>query len=486
MNRIGKWDKQRWINVALILLVIVTIASSAILINLGRYTTLVLDDFDYGMDLYHLIQSGNHGLADVFSVALNKVIAMRSEWQGTYFGIFVMALNPLVFNSSLGWLLPTVAIAVIFLGNCCLFLWLGKKLNLSMQWKWILILAVTLININSMPSMNEGMYWWISISFYTASYLLVMVYFVLWMDLPKHRILYSVLMLVCGFMLEGNCWPCCTLMIAFTVIYVFEGIIHKRWSKKDLVLYVVHLIFLLACFGFALSAPGNFVRESQVAGLPAWLAVMESPFYGVMHLLVYLSPATVLICGLIGYWLHQHRGSWLKYKDTVSSFWFLIAVILIYSAMFAPTIYGENHVAAGRYLNMLYLFHLPICLLITWFVVAKYGSNFHIHLDYRLAPALFVCGFAFLFSGLFNGHYEDFASLTALLDLRNGYATTYQAETITRNEILQSKYTIVTIPSRTVYPRLFMVDDGTTDWVNEDMCEFYGKEAIIVTKDYEQ
>ena len=447
MNRIVNLDKNKWLNLSLLILVIVTVTSALILINLGRFTTLTLDDFDYGMDLYHLIDGGNYSFIDVIRVALNKVVSMRDQWQGTYFGIFVMALNPLLFDSNLGWLLPATAISVILLGNVCLYSWIGKRLNIDRRVIWILILSTTLININSMPSTNEGMYWWISVSFYTASYLLVMSYFVLWMNLPKHRFLYSVAMLIVGFMLEGYC---------------------------------THLLFLLACFAFALSAPGNFVREAQVAGVPAWLAVLESPFYALMHLLVYLSPATLLICGIVGYFLNMNRSVWSQHEKTIRSFWYLVSVILIYSAMFAPTIYGENHVAAGRYLNMLYLMHLPICLLITWFIVARYGRNFHLHIDVKLTAPVVIGAFAFLFSGLFNGHYEDFATLTALLDLRNGYAYQYQAETQQRNAILESEQSVVTIQKRTVYPRLFMVDDGTTDWVNEDMCEFYGKQEIII------
>lgn len=483
MSGIKKWDKQQWLTLSLIFLGVVTLLSSLILINLGRYSALALDDYDYGMDLYHLIQTSSYSWVDVLKTALNKVIAMRSQWQGTYFGIFVMALNPLVFNSNLGWVIPFVSILSIFLGNVCLFCWIGRKLKLDWKISWIAIFAVTLVNINTLPSMNEGMYWWISVSFYTLSYFLAMGYFVLWMDLPKHRIIYSGLMLVVGFMLEGNCWPVCTLMIAFTVLYCFELFLHRRLTKKDRWLYALHFLFLAGCFVFALSAPGNFVRESQVAGVPAWLAVIESPFYAIMHLLVYLTPATVVVCCTAGYLLHKHRELWKMVKPQSGSFWFLLAVILIYSAMFAPTIYGENHVAAGRYLNMLYLLHLPICLLITWFFVARYGSKIHIRFDRSFIGVGVVCGFVLLFSGLFNGHYEDFSSLTALLDLRNGYAIQYQAETKAREAILLSDEKVVTIPKRTVYPRLFMVDDGTTDWVNEDMCEFYGKQEIIISNE---
>lgn len=479
MEMIKQTDYKRILKMITISLGLITLVSALILIYMGSYASLALDDFDYGMNTYHLIQSGSYSFFDVVGVAIDKVIAMRDQWQGTYFGIFVMSLNPLFFDSSLGWLLPLTAIGSIFLGNICLFSWIKKQLQLDRMIQWSLIFAVTLITINTLPAMNEGMYWWISVSFYTFSYALVMGYFVLWMSLPRHRLVYSGLMLLLGFMLEGNCWPCCTLMIAFVILYCGYGFIRK-FDRKDQLLYLFHALFLITCFLFALSAPGNFVRESVVAGVPAWIAIIESPFYALLHILVYLSPATLLICAIVGYELNRNRTVWAAYQSFFRSIWFLIGVVLLYSAMFAPTIYGENHVAAGRYLNVLYLLHLPVCLAITLFLIARYRSRFSIHVDKTMLLPGIILGAAFLFSGLFWGKYEDFASLTVLLDIRNGYADQYRYETRLRMEQLTNDEPIVTIPSRSVYPRLFMVDDGSTDWVNEDMSEYYSKQEIII------
>ena len=121
MEMIKQMDYKRILKMITISLGLITVVSALILIYMGSYASLALDDFDYGMNTYHLIQSGSYSFFDVVGVAIDKVIAMRDQWQGTYFGIFAMSLNPLFFDSSLGWLLPLTAIGSIFLGNVCLF-----------------------------------------------------------------------------------------------------------------------------------------------------------------------------------------------------------------------------------------------------------------------------------------------------------------------------------------------------------------------------
>ena len=147
--------------------------------------------------------------------------------------------------------------------------------------------------------------------------------------------------------------------------------------------------------------------------------------------------------------------------------------------MFTPTIYGENHVAAGRYLNILFLFHLPVLLAITTYMIVLGGKFLSIHVNGNATILTLSILFIGIFGGCFTNNYEDFSTLTVLLDLRNGSAEKYKAETEERTALMLSDLPRVSIHPRTVYPRLFVKEDISADWVNEIMSEYYGKEIIV-------
>lgn len=457
--------KYKYINYFLFVCLILSIA---ILVYQGSFNTLRVDDFEYGKYTYNAWKN-THNILEVLKLNFDDVLLMRQKWQGTYFALFIMKLCPQFFNYDLHWLTTLIILIIIIISNFLIIKSLEKLFSLEKSISTSLILLISLFQINCMPSVAEGIYWWVGGSLYLFSYLYFSIIIYCITTLDKHKILKSLIIMFFLFAIEGSSWPGATLMVTTLFFITIIGFIKKDKNKY---LYLFFLIF--ACFWliFAFTAPGNFVRKEAEGGASMPVALIESFIYSIVHLFVYFNTSTLCICLLFAYGIIKSNK-----KDKLILFknkYMLLAYWCTYSAAFAPAIYGENYVAAPRYLNLLYLFHLVLCLLLTAFIVLNLNIKInHQHTESKLALLAFL-----FFAGFFNNNYADPASITVLLDTINQTNTQYKEVNEYNRKQLESDDKTVTLISQHKSPRLFMQNNYQEEWVYNEMLNYYNKTEI--------
>ena len=444
------------------------LVSVCLLVFQGNFNVLRLDDFDYGMYLHNL-NGSNINFSSVIKHNLDNVIWMRETWQGTYFALFLMKLSPLYFSSNLGGLSVFLIVISIILANYCYGKVAIKVFGFNKNSVLLLSTLLSLFQINCLPSPQEGLYWWMGGALYLFSYLYIAIILYCLVTIDKYKMLKLLIVTFFVFATEGSGWPCATLLVVilfFLTLYKFS--VNDSYKYLYLYTFIIAGLFLF----YAFSAPGNFVRKSIEVGASMPLALAESFIYSIVHLFVYFNSATLVILLIFAYFLIKQcdleKIKYLGKKRCLFAYW------CCYSSMFAPAIYGENYVAAPRYLNILFMMHIIFCLLIVVFIVVNFNISFSFS---NKTLVIFILGFMYI-SGFFNYNYADPASFTVILDTINGTNSSFKHVMDSNFAILESDDKDVTITIPIKRPRLFVYEGLNYEWVKDDIMEYYGKDSV--------
>ena len=455
------------------------------MLALGRYAVPAADDFGYSATA-HIAYANSGSVLAALRAAAEQARSTWYGWQGTFSGIFLMALQPALFDEGLYFLTPWVMLGSLLLGtfSLCTALF-GGVFHADRRAAVLTAAAVCLLCTQLPPSAVQAFYWWNGAIYYVFFHGMAMAALALAIRLVRkggggRRLLLGLLALLLG---GGNfvtALGCAILAVGG----LFLTALLKTRGRQRLILPT---LLFLASFALSVLAPGNAVRgmtvytetpgaseaillsfKAAAGSIRAWI---DLPLLGTLLL---LAP---FLCRAAA----EARFAF-RFPALVTLFSFCLL-----AAMYCPPIYGGGNTGELRVDNVVYFTFVLLCALnlfywLGWAAKKRPLPAFSVGrrlLAAGLAALLFLAGWGLHIRG---GH--SVTSLSAAGLMRSGEAQAYRACADRRLEVLTDRSVraaaLEPFPSQ---PYLLYFEDISEDpasWINVVMSIFYEKDSLWI------
>jgi len=463
------------------------------LLLIAHYNHPSADDYYYGILTAHAwFDTGS--IMETLKAALITVKETYLNWQGSFSGIFVMALQPSIFGEN--WY--PVGTYIILASYLTGFLFLGKTLFnrfLSNRKNYYLLICFSLFvfSIQLAPFPRQGYYWFNGSAYYTFFHGLALVLFALvlrmQMTVRRSKLVLLLIPSISLALIIGGCNYVTALQSALLLFFFSTYLITSR-SKNKVPVSMVFIALVLS-LGISILAPGNAVRQAMIPGHPSIAkAILLSFFWAGLYLCkwssLYLVGVSLVLMPFI---IDTVRYSTFTFQKP----WLVaIASFLMLTVSFAPPIYGLGK-PPERVLNIIfYLFILLSSINIIyfsgWFMKQKiqiFSKDFEQRMNRKLLNSslfFFILGGIILIAAFVQE--PDIAVKEATQSLITGEAIQYDSEASTRLKIyLDKKIKNVVVKEYSVKPSLLFNNDIGTDvkdWQNESVAAFYRKDRVVI------
>lgn len=487
-----------------ILLGFLFLSSIMPLLYLSRYNQSWADDYSYGF-LAYTAWNQTHSLWQVIVAAFEQVKSSYLLWQGTYSGIFLMAIQPGIFGDE--YYIITTFLMLFLLSTSVLYFFKKILIDCLKGDKpiWLITsLTTLLLVIQLMPDPVQAFYWYNGSLYYLGffSFLLFMLgdYIKLLQDtqlnhISKLRFILSTSIL--GAIIGGGNYVGSLIAVEICVLTVLAAICCGLKTAKRL---FPSITLLIIGFCFSMAAPGNAVRS---ATFPEKKDVFESIHYsfrlGIEYINEWINLYLILaLLFLIPFlWEVVHR------KDKMQKFYrfpWLIAILsfCLFASSFTPTLYstgglGQNPESAGRVQNIRYLLFVLLIIINLIYTLGWLKGRVRESeksLDFSAKDRLFYNGFIIAGIGvllLCPKTFNDLTSVSAVYSYYTGELQDYAQEAAARKKLLESNENIVTLNPYQARPRLLYyyndIQTNEYDWKNEIIAAWYGKEKVYLSQE---
>ena len=481
------------------------------LLVLGHFDYASADDFSEG-SYCHAVWTATHSITGVFAEAVRAAVRSWFNWMGYYGYMFMGSITPVVFGTRVYRITPWIMLGILTFSTVYLLHVLFVRLGGARKELVLCVSMITLLlSVECMPGANELIFWYGGAVNYTLffafSEILTGLVISLHLDVlsaagegplagraTRSRtglVIRTVLISFFAFFTAGGNYlsalSCCLVLLLIVFLAGIRGEL-----SKDRLLPVPVIVF---CAGFVLSiaAPGNSVRAAMLNGFGPVKTIFISLHYffevciGEMTGWALLMGFVLLIPIL-----------WKMTGEMDFDFPCPLIVLLflggLTAANFAPPLYAEGNVEAGRLRGTLFLQYVILAVLALFYAVGwvrkylgreKGSKEFSPAASAGLLAAFLVTVFAAAMSIKAEPYY--FTTSAAAFDLMNGSAAAYAAEWEERLKVLEDEsIKNPALPAFVNRPYLLYYSDGTKDpqdWNNVSMQRFYNKESVIVIHD---
>ncbi len=475
-QRVTKW-------VALLLLVALAV-SLIPLYGAARYSYAGVDDYRYGLTT-HAVWAQTGSLGKTVTEAARVAGETYHTWQGSLSAIFLMALEPGIFDDgaygvSTVILLTTLALAALY------FLYSLLTAAFCMErWTALALAALgTICCVQFVPEPVESYYWFNGGVYYTFYFSLKLAAAALFIRRRRKKsalqcVLLALLMPLIG---TGNLVTglLSCVLLALYALWAF------LWRKERDPVVIMSLGLLLCAFAVNALAPGNGVRQAEHAesARPAISAIFAAMGDAGRYSLRWLgTPALyALLTGvpLIWRWAGQ---SALRFRFPPL---FSAASFLLLAAGFTPNEYALGFPGEARVIDVLfYLFVLLVLGNVVWYTG---WLRKHVGLNGCAAKraAVAVVTLGALLMGLTAVKSRDVAAVGALRIQLNGNGRAYAAVWESRLAALRDPSQPEVVLEKFAHqpPLLCMVDiaadeTGEYFWYNEQLAAYFGKQRVL-------
>ena len=389
-------------------------------------------------------------------------------WNGRYVSNVFIYLNPIVFGSFFGYkIIPLLMIILFVFAN---FIFVSQIFHTkTKQNKLLISLLLSLLFLQNMPIISEGIYWYTGSVIYTLGLIVFLFYVALLIKVireNKKRVyalfLITLLFFVCGFN------EVLTLLVVFFLVILSYIFYKKELQGKKII--IIQFLFSVLFAAIVILSPGNGLRGEAY---PDAHNFSHSFLYSVMQVgrfsFLWIVSIPLILASFIYFQINK------KARDENTLFqnsfymnrWFslLILFAIIFICVFPPY-WATGILGQHRTLNIAYFFFI-----ITWFVNLTVWYNYYENkLRFEFSKKVKVSFSIFLLIGiLFTGN-----GFNVLDDIFSGSASQYNKQLKNRFTNLRGypkgKGKIVAILPLKVYPKCLFVSDITDnpkDWTNQ-------------------
>lgn len=499
INLKGPYMKKiRLARLVAVILLVVFIVSLIPMLAIARYNYPSADDFVYGKTT-HAIWQQTGSLLQTVQAAVKEVTRTYVEWQGSYTAIFLMALQPGVFNAY--WLSTFILLGMYILGTCLLGRAVFCKLLKADKWEAVILtVLLMLFSIQLLPQTAEAFYWYNGAVYYTFVYGLGLVYVALHVSgCAKGSIGTGKLagMILLAALIGGGNFCLLLPLLAFTLLLTAYSFYKKN---KTAIPFAITWAVLFIGFLVNFLAPGNKLRQAEVTtGQSAIKSVLMSLGFELQDFVRWID-FTVILGFIIAIPVMIKIINRMKF-----SFPYPIVVSFIsyciYAMQYTAQYYATGNIWTGRlYAQLYYTFYwmvgLNVFYWLGWLIskvkmtmgqeaFATWSKNVFRYLRGYTLPILALCG-ALTISSFYVLNRKTSPGYSAFQDLKNGNAQQYAAEMQARMKLYEDPTILeVEVEPLTVKPYVLFFNDfsqSADDWRAEAVRAYYNKLSVTMTE----
>ena len=466
---------------------IVFLVSLIPILYLSGYVHATGDDYGYGARTHQMWLS-THSVWQVLKAAGQTVQHYWIGWQGTWFTIFLMSLQPEVFWDNGYWIVPWIMLALTIFSTLYLTEYvMVQKLRLPKA-TWIsCTLILLLAMIQYFPSTKSGIFWYNGTAHYIIPYSMALVAIrCCWSFADRTRKKDWIAAFICMALLGGASYLA-PLLVLIAVAYL----ILCEWKTKKHVFYLcIPVAAELAGLIVSYLAPGNKSRGGEDFGIHGLLIVktiLECFVDGAKQIFLYLfkTPFILLCLVVIAVLLVNAFQKVRPTFDFPYPVIVAVAMFCMYCAMYAPGVYAGVELSGGVPNTIYQVF------LMTVFITVIYTvgwMNHHFCKDEKMGKIKkAVCG-GLLMLALFlilveKGTLKSSTSYQCYDYIVSGQADDYKAQMEERLSLLRNpELKNVELPAMNSDqgPLMHMeVMENPKEWTNTVVKQFFGKESVI-------
>ena len=429
-----------------------------------------------------------HSVWQVLKAAGQNVQHYWIGWQGTWFTIFLMSLQPEVFWDNGYWIVPWIMLALTIFSTLYLTEYvMVQKLRLPKA-TWIsCTLILLLAMIQYFPSTKSGIFWYNGTAHYIIPYSMALVAIrCCWSFADRKRKKDWIAAFICMALLGGASYLA-PLLVLIAVAYL----ILCEWKTKKHVFYLcIPVAAELAGLIVSYLAPGNKSRGGEDFGIHGLLIVktiLECFVDGAKQIFLYLfkTPFILLCLVVIAVLLVNAFQKVRPTFDFPYPVIVAVAMFCMYCAMYAPGVYAGVELSGGVPNTIYQVF------LMTVFITVIYTvgwMNHHFCKDEKMGKIKkAVCG-GLLMLALFlilveKGTLKSSTSYQCYDYIVSGQADDYKAQMEERLSLLRNpELKNVELPAMNSDqgPLMHMeVMENPKEWTNTVVKQFSGKESVI-------
>lgn len=429
-----------------------------------------------------------HSVWQVLKAAGQTVQHYWIGWQGTWFTIFLMSLQPEVFWDNGYWIVPWIMLALTIFSTLYLTEYvMVQKLRLPKA-TWIsCTLILLLAMIQYFPSTKSGIFWYNGTAHYIIPYSMALVAIrCCWSFADRKRKKDWIAAFICMALLGGASYLA-PLLVLIAVAYL----ILCEWKTKKHVFYLcIPVAAELAGLIVSYLAPGNKSRGGEDFGIHGLLIVktiLECFVDGAKQIFLYLfkTPFILLCLVVIAVLLVNAFQKVRPTFDFPYPVIVAVAMFCMYCAMYAPGVYAGVELSGGVPNTIYQVF------LMTVFITVIYTvgwMNHHFCKDEKMGKIKkAVCG-GLLMLALFlilveKGTLKSSTSYQCYDYIVSGQADDYKAQMEERLSLLRNpELKNVELPAMNSDqgPLMHMeVMENPKEWTNTVVKQFFGKESVI-------
>jgi hypothetical protein len=469
------------------------------LLLIAPYDHPEADDFTYGLRAAKA-WAANGSLFSVFAAAWHTVRDTYFNWQGSFSGIFVMAVQPAVYGEHMYFLTPLLTLGLFLFGTFFLLKTVLRDYMQADLCSYLIIgFVITAVSLNYMPSPVEGIYWYNGAVYYTGFYGVSLIVFALVIyffhtEKRNSKILCGILALTLSFVLGGSNFTT-ALETALVLAVLFLSALQKR--RQDMLLSVGTLGMDLVGLFISINAPGNAIRKQNFQNTPDALHAVYVSFQTALHFLYQWTTPVIFICLLFLAPL-VYRIVRKAQKPLPSPLFVLAISFCLFAAQFTPPLYALGFPGPNRLLNIVYFSYFWFLLINLICSLGWVARKLHRRRTQNAEEAVFQAGsqlaeehmtailicFAVLLTCACVGsrNIHKLTSVSAADSLRTGQAQQYSREADNRLKIYRSnRGQNVTVDKFTVRPYVLCFKDiepVTTNWRNQAVSQYYELKTV--------
>lgn len=407
------------------------------------------------------------------------------NWGGRYASNIFVLLNPLVFDSFVGYkIVPPILITLTI---CAYFIFIqviiGDIINKvkSLQIAFLL----TLLFIYQMPIISEGIYWYTGAVTYHLANIIALIYIALlylffqqkylFQNKNIHVIIVSLfLFILIGF---NEIHMISSLILSFVIFLIDK---RQQFNNKNFVIYLL-IITVLFCV-LEVFAPGNSKRGSHAVAQNHrfFHSLFSSILQTSRFFLEWLSSTPLLLLSVLYYYLNEKLSKTHKLfsnsfylSPLVSSF---LLLFIIFFCSFLPY-WATGILGQHRTLNIAYFMFI-----ILWFINLTVCYNYFRNKIGLIKELSFSANLTILFlvwsSLVFTKNGFDI-----MIDITSGKAIQYNNDMIKRYSLLDSPRDTIYFKPITNPPKTLFVLDITHDpnyWLNTGYNKYFKTDKKIM------
>ncbi|HMS65167.1 MAG TPA: DUF6056 family protein [Ignavibacteria bacterium] len=396
---------------------------------------------------------------------LDQQIYYYNEWSGRYFSNSLFSINPLYFQSFIGYKILTLFIMILFIYILYSLISVLTKNSLTKKEKVLITLSVLFLYLYSMPAVSQSFYWMTTAFVYQIGIILLMLFILLYTKITDSEktssvTFLTVLSLVTLILIEG----CSEMSMISGIIIVSLMIFYKFISEKKInARLIIYILTIVVCVSVFLSAPGIKVRSTFYPDahqlIPALVTTTKSLLTNLISWL-FLSPLIFITFLALPALFKIVTDSGKKQNSIFKNpVYVSIGLLGILFMLFFAPVWSIGSVPFNRTINMIYFIFLCGWFYIITISVSYFRERFNFNLD-RIPKYFYAISLIIVVLFLFKKN-----------NIKNAYSDLIKSRAAIYNEELHNRYEqiystssdTVKVPELTERPPTIFVDDITSD-----------------------